>query len=404
MRSKRILILSTYPIKNPKHGGQKRLHAIFDIYKENFTEVRHSAVFYQGFYSDFDSDDIALGREGESHVVQSPLTGDIIGGEAIYKDPKVKKRMAKLLTDFRPDIIHVEQAYAYLGLRPLLEELKMKPKLVFGSQNIEAPMKREILENAGVEESAIARAVSVISKVEKDLAQASDLVVACTNEDLAFYKSMNAKRLVLALNGINDVETNEQAKNHWQKEFQKIGVEKTAIFIGSGHPPNWTGFLTMIGKGLGFIPFNARIVPAGSICDYFDREILPDALNIEDATFWLRAYSAGRLSEPNLGALIEQADVILLPITEGGGSNLKTAEAILANKKVVATHHALRSYEWFADFPNLWLADNKEDFTRSITEALSAQLMPRTPKQTVQANQVRWDKCLAELVKEVTDL
>jgi len=405
MKSKKtILVLTTYPLKNPQHGGQKRTDAIVNAYRSSNFIVKNCAVFYKGFYSSYGEDDVPLSASSEQLIRQSPLTGDIVCGEAIIKDPKVKRKITELLTNFRPDIIHIEQPFPYLGLKPLLAELQLSPKLIFGSQNIEAPMKRDILEGAHVAKEQIAEAVKIIDDIEAELTNDSELVAACTVEDLKAHAKLKARKLVLAPNGIAKVETNEQSTQHWQKIFADLGVTKTALFIGSAHPPNWTGFLDMVGKGLGFVPPDARLVLAGSICDYFEREISSDSLTIEDATFWLRAYSAGRLSEPRLGALIKQSDVIILPITEGGGSNLKTAEAILANKKVVATTHALRSFEWFKDFPNVWIADTKQKFIESIATALKTPLVERTQEQAKQTEKVLWKNCLADLITEVKSL
>lgn len=404
MNTKKILLVSTYPIKNPKHGGQKRTGAIYDAYTKAFSAVKHSAVFSKSFYTDYDVDDIPLSQDSESLIAQSPLTGDIVCGEAIYKDEKVKKRMTVLLQSFQPDIIHIEQPFPYLGLKPLLKELNLKPKLVFGSQNIEAPMKREILAGAAVTEPEIQNAETIIGDLERSLSTESMLVVACTQEDLQAHKALGASDLVLAPNGIAKSHTKHRDLKHWQTEFKKQDVQNTVLFVGSAHPPNWTGFTDMVGKGLGFIPRDTRIVVAGSICDYFEREISPDNLDIQDATFWLRAISAGRLSERSLGALIMLSDVVLLPITEGGGSNLKTAEAILADKKVVATSHALRSFEWFKDFPNLWVADSPTEFRRKISEALDTPFIQRSKEQKKAAKKVEWSNCLADMIKAVTEL
>lgn len=404
MINKRILVFTTYPIKNPQHGGQKRTRAIVDVYKAHFSAVKHCAVFFRGFYADYTKDDVALGIDSEALIRQSSLTDDIICGEAIYKDPTVKRKVTKLITDFQPQIIHFEQPLTYLGLKPLLKELGLNPTLIFGSQNIEAPMKKEILEGAGVPKPQITEAVKKIGDIETELTRDSQLVAACTTEDLEAHAKLGAHKLVLAPNGISDIQTNEQSLRHWQKVFDNAGVTQKVLFVGSAHPPNWTGYNDMVGKGLGFIPHDARLVLAGSICDYFEREISEDALDIEDATFWLRAYSAGRLSEPLLGALIKQSDVMLLPITEGGGSNLKTAEAILANKKVVTTSHALRSFEWFKDFPNVWVADTKPKFLESIAAALKTPFVERTAEQDKQVQTVKWENCLSDLISEVSKL
>lgn len=404
MVHKKILLLSTYPIKNPQHGGQKRTRAIYEAYRDNFTAVRHSAVFFRGFYSDYDAEDIPLSHISEQLVMRSPLTGDIVCGEAIYKDPVVKKRISKLLLELKPDIVHIEQPFPYLGLRPLLEELGLKPKIIFGSQNIEAPMKQEILEGADMPSNMIKDAVDTISELEHSLSMASDLVVACTADDMKAHMKMGAKKTVLAPNGVAPIKSNQRARAHWATAFKRLEVKNLVLFVGSAHPPNWTGFLQMVGKSLGFITADTRIVIAGSISDYFEREIKSEAMNIEDATFWLRAFSAGRLSEERLGALIEQCDIMLLPITEGGGSNLKTAEAILANKKVIATNHALRSFEWFKHFPNVWVADSRRDFQKSIQEALEAPFYNRTTEQAQHAQRVRWDNCLTEMISAVSRL
>ena len=404
MTSKKILIVGTYPIRMPQHGGQKRTEAIYLAYQKHFKKVKYCAVFHRGFYKKYSTDDIPLSLHGEQLVQASPLTGDIVCGEAIYNDNTVRKKFVKLLRTFQPDIIHIEQPFPYIGLEPLLRDLGLTPKLIFGSQNIEAPMKREILEGAHVPEQNIESAVKIIENVEATLTLHSDLVVACTTEDLEVYSQAKARKLVLAPNGISDIKIDRASLQYWQKVFDKAGIVRKVLFVGSAHPPNWTGFLDMVGKGLGFIPHDTRLVLAGSICDYFEREISEESPNIEDATFWLRAYSAGRLSEARLGALIEQSDVMLLPITEGGGSNLKTAEAILANKKVVTTSHALRSFEWFKDFPNVWVADTKQKFQTSITAALKTSFINRTHEQEKQVQKVKWESCLADLVKEVSTL
>jgi hypothetical protein len=404
MDNKKILVVGTYPIVLPRHGGQKRLDAIVNLYKENFASVKYISVFFEGFYSDYSADDIPLGREGEIAVHQSPMTGDIICGESIYTDPEVKSKFTKLLSQFKPDVIHIEQPFPYLGIKPLLKELGLAPKIIFGSQNIEAPMKREILEGYNTPEEVIVQIQNKIHQLEVDLSIESDLVVACTEADLNIHRKMGAKNLVLAANGVESLMTTQSAEDYWKAKYKAMGVEKTAVFVGSAHPPNWAGFMQMVGKGLGFIPHDARIVAAGSISDFFDREIKEDNLDVRDVTFWLRAYSAGRLSEDRLRGIINVADVIILPITEGGGSNLKTAEAIIANKKVVATSHALRSFDWFKDFPNVWVSDTPEEFRRSIAEALGASLIKRTKVQERQAQSVLWKNCLAELINEVKSI
>lgn len=404
MHKGNVLVLATYPIKNPQHGGQKRLDAVVSMYKRQFSNVRFTSVFYKKTYKDHDSGDISLGLASSLDAEKHPLTGDIICGRAVFYDKKVKKAVSKLLTTFKPAIIHIEQPYIYLGLRPLLKELDIKPKLVFGSQNIEGPMKKEILEGAGVETGEIKAVVKTINDVEAQLSRECDLLTACTEDDLNKHIKMGAKTVVLSQNGISPVSTNRADISYWRKIFDADGIATKVLFVASAHPPSITGYIDMVGKGLGFLPRDSRLLMAGSISDYFVDQIKIKNVDIQDVTFWLRAYPCGRLSESRLGALLNLADVIILPITEGGGSNLKTAEAILADKKIVTTTHALRSFEWLTDLPNVWVADTQIDFKKSITESITTPFVARTEKQNKMVKSVLWDHRLKDLEKKVGSL
>lgn len=400
----RVLVLATYPIKNPQHGGQKRLDAVVSMYRHSFSAVKFASVFYKKIYKEYGSDDISLGLTSSVKAEKNPLTGDIICGQAVFDDPKVKKRMTRLITTFKPTIIHIEQPYIYLGLRPLLKELNLRPKLVFGSQNIEGPMKREILEGAHIGASEVESAVALIDNIEAQLSIDCDILTACTEDDLEKHRKMGAKNVVLSQNGIGKSKANRADLKYWSDVLASNGIEKKILFVASAHPPSITGFMDMVGKGLGFLPKKSSILMAGSVCDYFNHQIKSNNVDIQDVTFWLRAYPCGRLSESKLSAILKLTDIIILPITEGGGSNLKTAEAILADKKIVTTTHALRSFEWLSDFPNVWIADTKKDFKRSITEALEAPLIVRTDKQNKLAKTVLWEYRLKEFEKKVRAL
>lgn len=404
MKTGKVLVLATYPIQNPQHGGQKRLSAIVAMYKRCFSNVKFVSVFHKKIYKDHSRDDISLGLDSSILAEKNPLTGDIICGRAILDDSRVKAKTIALLQSFQPDIIHLEQPFIYLGLKQLLRELNMQPKIIFGSQNIESPMKREILEGAGMKGDDVEVPVRIIEAVEAELSRDCDLLVACTEEDLRVHQKMGAKHVVLAQNGIAAAQTTSAAVSHWRRIFDQKHIKNTVLFVASAHPPSITGFNDVVGKGIGFVPLDSRILIAGSVCDYFQHNISEDNIDIQDTTFWLRALPCGRLSEDSLGALLGMTDVIILPITEGGGSNLKTAEAILADKKIVTTTHALRSFEWAADFPNVWVADKKEEFCDAISVALHSQKAERNQAQKKQAQTVLWEYRLQDFEKKARAL
>ncbi|MDB5165265.1 MAG: hypothetical protein JWM00_155 [Candidatus Saccharibacteria bacterium] len=401
--TKKILVLSTYPIKNPQHGGQKRLAAIVNAYIDVGYTVKAVGIFDKAVYKDHTADDISLGISSAVEIRKNPWTGDIVCGRAIIDDPHVKEAMKKHLIEFAPNAIHLEQPFVYLGLEPLLLELGLSPTIIYGSQNVEAPMKREILESQYEPESEIYNTVKLIGECERRLVKQCDLLTACTKSDLETYWKMGAdkKKTVLSQNGIDRLHTTEGDKHHWENIYKKNGIVTKILFIASAHPPSITGFIQMIGKGLGFLAPHQRMMIAGSVSDYFKNIFNTKNLDIGDATFWIRAVPCGRLSESSLGALIESCDVLVLPITEGGGSNLKTAEAIMANKKVVATSHALRSFEWAAKLPNIWIADTQDEFVAAIRQAIDTEIIPRTKLEEKKAEQVLWVNQLAEFRERI---
>lgn len=395
----KILIVSTYPIKNAQHGGQRRVAAIVKGYKKRFKKVKFVAVYSPDYYRHHGPDDIAVKRNIREEIKNSPFTGDVICGNAIYGDPYTKKKMIEILKSFKPDIIQIEQVFPYLGLKPLLEDMKFYPKIVLSSHNIEYSHKKSILDNSSFSHQSD-KVTKLIKECEENLAREADSVVAVSEDDAIALKKMGAKKVVVAPNGIAQKSATAKDKSYWQAFKARHKLSKVAVFVGSAHPPNWHGFEVMVGDRLGFLPRDKKIIFAGSISDYFVDNY--KGLRPEYVTFWLRAYAAGRVSDESLAGLIDEADVILLPITEGGGSNLKTAEAILSGKKIVATSYAFRSFEAYLGLPNIFIADSPTDFKDAILRAFEAKYVVRTAEQVELAAKVQWQHCLTPMVEEVS--
>lgn len=402
--AKKILIISTYPIKNPQHGGQKRLSALVNELRRAGMDVKHIAVFHPDHYQYCDKDDIPVRGALIQKINQSPFTGDIECGKAIFKNAHIKRKVASLMERFNPDIISVEQAFPYMGIKPLLKELNIIPKIVFGSHNIEYKMKEEMLNSLSYHPKDVLRITEEIKQIEIQLAKDAKLVSAVSVPDANEIKSLGAKDCVVAPNGVYSYHAKREDVNYWRRVFEKIGVSKIMLFVGSAHPPNWIGFQEMIGRSLGFIPKDTRIVFAGSISDYAQHELEKMPLDIGAVTFDKRAYFAGRLSEERLVGLISFATTILLPITEGGGSNLKTAEAIMSGKNIVATTYAFRGFDMLKKLSGVYLADNPNDFKNNLLNSLELPSPKRTIAEITLQQTVEWSHCLKPLVEEIKAL
>jgi len=401
--NKRILVISNYPIKEPLHGGQKRVAAIVEEYKKVFSSVKFVAVFVREHYPVYSKDDLYLTGYWAEKARQDHLTSDIQIGHAMSQSPVLKQKIKRLLLSYKPDIIEIEQVFPFIGLQPILEDLNMHPKIVYNSQNIETPMKREIMVIGKAVEKDIEKATTLIDKAETYLARHADLLTAVSTEDGQYYLSRGATRYVLAPNGISKTTASKKSTQYWSKFFKKKGIRRTIIFIGSAHLPNTQGIKKMIGLRLGFLAPDTRLILAGSVGQYLEDHF--DHSSLLDSTFWKRTINVGILSEDMLAGLIQAADLLLLPIVDGGGSNLKTAEAILSGKKVVGTEFAFRGYQQYSSLPNIWVTkNNTKDFRRTIIKALEAPLKERSAEHKQLAEHVQWRFCLKKMVEEVVKL
>jgi len=368
MIKKKVLIVASYPISDAHHGGQKRVKAIYDFYKTIFSEVRFAAVFHRSYYPDTSVDSFLLGQPDVIEQLDTmPYASELITGEAIDKDVHVRSAIAKLLIEYQPDIIQIEQGFAYLGLKAVLRDLGMKPKIIFSSQNIEYLMKKSIYEELGVSSEKIKELVNKTRELEVELCETADLVIAVSEHDADIQRTMGAKSVVVAPNGISKVKVSASQLKYWREFKNKKKINKIVTFIGSGHPPNWVGFLGMVGLDTTFLTSDSRLILAGGVADYF-RDTYE---RTDNQKFWKRAIAIGTLSDAKLSGLLSESEVILLPIISGGGSNLKTAEAILSGKKIVSTDYAFRGFEKYKELPNIFFADNGADFKKLTSERQS---------------------------------
>lgn len=384
--NKKILIVGNYPIREPRHGGQKRVRAIFEHYSKYFHEVKHVAIFHRGLYPFNENEDILLGDLKLIEKIDNNQDEiDLLTGKSLLCDVHVKSELARLLTDYQPDIVQVEHPFSYPGLKQILIDLGLRPTLIYSSHNIEYRMKKEVLKQKGRTESFINRVISETKRVELTAASEATLVVSVAEEDAVELRKMGARHVAVAPNGIEKLSLNTSAKD--------TGL---ILFVSSSHPPNVNGFLEMMGNDMSFLPHSTTLNIVGSCSGPLKLK-----LKSQNATTEKNIIFHGEVDEEKLKKLLAEAELIILPITQGGGSNLKTAEAILADKKVVATNFALRSYEAYEGLPNIYKANTRKDFRGKIVKALNKPKIKRTKEEELLAQQVVWDNCLEPLTPAV---
>lgn len=394
MSTQRILVLGSYPVLNPRHGGQIRLANIVQAYRGRGFDVRQASFFPANpFYTDhpMGEADVPLPPAGlqswKGHA--APLIEDLASGEVVAQD---EARLAALerFAQGPLDWVHLEQPW----LLPVVQRLRERGalgafRLVYGSQNIETHLKQAIFAQYKVRDGQ--PLLDGILSLEQRSAAQADLVATVTEQDRAQTQGWTRAPVVLAPNGVSAWTSTGACRSRWQ---QVLGPEPFALYVASAHPPNVSGFCESFGECLAALSPVQKVVLAGSVTEH----ILSSAwyahwgpLNAR------RIHAAGVLSDAELSALRDLAHTFVLPMTSGGGSNLKTAEALHSGRHVIATPHALRGFEAVADLPGLVVAQPGLPFAQAVRASLEQPLPADDAASRARRDTLTWSHTLAAL-------
>jgi glycosyltransferase involved in cell wall biosynthesis len=403
----RIVQLTTYPLKAPRHGGQLRCAAIRECYRSLGFEVETVAAIHGSDYrsSDQERNDIVLPADHSCFDPEFARFTDAQSGRLLATDPAIWRAFAALLERLRPDVIALEQPWLYPAVKRWLAERDdaIAPRLIYSSQNIEWRLKRDESGDPAARAEAQMREVARVEALEHEVVRAADLVVACTDEELAELRAMagdngGSRIYVTAHNAIAPFAAEPSRIEAVKRRY---GLDRYPLFVGSAHPPNADGFWQMLAPSLAFLRPDERIVVAGGVAHYLRQHPVYAAWPAINEP---RLAILGELERDDLVALLGGASLILLPITTGGGSNLKTAEAIYSGKPLLATPHALRGYGDAGRWPTLTVAATADAFRRCMRAVLDRPTPDEPANYESIREQVTWRRSLQSLAQAMLAL
>jgi hypothetical protein len=397
MSGARLLLLGSYPALHARHGGQVRLAQLAKAYASRGWIVRQ-ASFYPAysFYTDrpVGEGDVGLTPEKLRQWRGAPtsLAEDLASGELVADSPMLLEALEAYSGD--ADVVHLEQPWLLPVVRRLRERGRIGDfRLVYGSQNIELELKRSIFAQHGLQgQEAV---LAGIEQLERDCAEAASVVAAVTESDAQVMRGWGAGRVVVASNGVEPWTSTQEARSAW---LAGVGDDPFALYVASSHPPNVTGLQEAFGGSLAGLSPVQKLVVAGGVGealeagDWFRRR---HVLNLR------RSVIAGLLADEALSALRDLAHCYILPVTSGGGSNLKTAEALYSGRHVVATPLAMRGFESFAAAPGLQVVAAGPAFVRAVSRCLEAPLPGADEGAARMRESLTWAHTLAPLIEAV---
>lgn len=389
-----ILGFSTYPVKLPLHGGQRRIAAFAEYYRRIGVNYDCVCIYESKSYSrdKVGASDIPLGYT--NHELQEvPFVGDLLSGIYGAKEAAVVEHFSNLVRRKSPALIVLEQPFMW----PLVKRMRLDPAIaripiVYSSQNWEAPLKLEMLVHSGVDRALARKVAAQIDQLEREAVEACDLIFACSHADAAIYREIDPqKRVIVVKNGVTRPRNESEQKN---QRFCDL-VDRYMFFVGSSYPPNSDGLCNLLLEdGLFFMPPKKGFAICGGASEGIFRDARYQrflASNGDRVNFYTD------ISDHELGSLKASAHVIILPINFGGGSNLKTAEALATGKWVVATSTAMRGFEEYLTEPGLIVADGRLNFRKAVIRAFNSEPLQLSTAEKDRREAVYWDRCLAHV-------
>lgn len=371
----RFLSLATYPTLIPRHGGQKRTFAIrrgFEL--AGYATYSASMSNEAGYPPDERGElDVVASAATAAEIRSFPAAEAILLARGLEKETPERMAISKILQGIRPDVISFEGPYLFAPLRSLVREHAPNAKIINSTHNQEAVLLERMLETTP-HSSAM---VDQLREAETELALSADVSFAVSHEDFQYLDNLGAKRIVLFPNGIDAPHIDRRATSRTNSSLRDNFISKYALFVGSLHKPNIDGFVSLISSSLAAIrPGHAVVVAGGS-----GPAILQQTKSNDERAFGLfsrKVVVLGPVAEGDLGAWLDGASLIVLPILSGAGTNLKTAEALLSGKRILATDRSFLGFEKWKTDPRVTLCNDPAEFSRQIERLLSLpeQLFP----------------------------
>lgn len=364
----RVLQLVTYPTKRPMHGGQIRVSQIRKWLTERGAVVKTVSVS-EPTHDEYGEDDLVVDLSAEPQPYELPFCTDFLTSQLSESVGYIFDYIETAINTFNPDYIFLEHPWLWPAVRKLIALGLIERndfKIIYSSHNLEFSTKESILNELGLNSACVAAVVKEIKDLECSLAQSSDWVVAVTYEDAENLRHLGAKNVTVCPNGVAP----RSAKPEIISQVNRtLYGRKYLIYVGSAYPPNAAGFWDFFGPSLATFNPDETIVLVGGVS-----EILSQYAPLDEKMFsYVNGQvitRIGKVSEDVLQALIYGASGFILPIMSGGGSNLKTAEAIASGLPIVASPVAMRGYEEFMALSNLYVESSRESFIKAAVNIL----------------------------------
>lgn len=355
--------VSTYSDRPPLGGGKIRLRKLKEAMASRF-EMK--TVYFEAATKTCVGDgllevDIA---DFEKEIGSRHLF-DVCLPQYLSRRPQLLLEFVSQVFDSKPDFLVVEQPYLWPVIRA--RAIAESVPVFYSSHNIETILKRRSFEYL-VDGSGLMVHLDPLRDIELDIARHSLGVLTVSEADRQWYLSeggLPQEMVAVFPNGTDLLDDRKKSavQVDWRSRLDAFG-KKLFLYVASYHMPNIRGFLEYCpAPWTALDPHQACVALCGSVGGGI-WDFHPDPQEFARHQNLIKI--VGLVSDEERRALIETANVILLPVAAGGGTNLKTPEALVSGREIVASRHAFNGFEEWQCADGVYLASGPDDFMRRV--------------------------------------
>jgi glycosyltransferase involved in cell wall biosynthesis len=334
----KVATLVPYPIFPPDEGGRRRAYSLLKFLSREHEMLLLTPASPANAACDLAVRVIETGAPGRLRQIASP---------ALYR------RLAAIVRDERPDVLLLE--FPWSGLHASLLARRHGVPFVLDAHNVEADRFR----------ATGSRSAPLVSLLERVTARRAGRVWCVSPEDGDRFiaRGVAPGRIDVVPNGVDPsvMHPDEESRAVMRASLGVAPGERVVLFFGQlDYAPNRDALAIIereIAPRLAAMEGRVRIVVAGKGAP---------------AAGTMAAAAAGGVpvtyagAVPDIAACINAADVVIAPLTSGGGTRLKILESIACGAPVISTSLGAQGIDVAACAPLLTLADGWDAFAAAL--------------------------------------
>lgn len=377
----RVTVIDMQPITPAVGGGRQRLLGLYHALGQNI------ACTYVGSY-DWPGEslrdqqltpglrEIVVPLSAAHHEAAAALS-QRIGGRTIIDSAfpdqvKLSPEYLRVACEHiaNADVVVFSHPWAF---PPLADALHPRQLVVYESHNVEALLRTELLGDLDAAKAVL----ETVIRAEQALLLRADLVLACSEEDVALFQRIfdtDPAKLRIVPNGafVESFPEPGDVQRSALREKQGLPLgQPVAVFLGSFYEPN-NDAARFIARQLAPACPDVFFVVVGGVGAALAGEPAVDNLMV-----------TGRVDDARRDELLLAADIALNPMNAGSGTNIKMFDYMAAGLPVLTTEIGARGIGTRASAPVGIFIEQLGSFSSRCLELLGGGAIDSTVRQAV---------------------